>query len=75
MWACGWIGGKKSGRLPAILPLERASVAYQPISFFRNLANLTLLRPFVKRSPSWSSELIWTNWIDVVRYARGTNDI
>ena len=19
MWACGWIGGKKSGRLPAIL--------------------------------------------------------
>ena len=38
-------------------------VGYQPISLFRKPWKRTRLKPFVKRSPSWSLELILTSSI------------
>ena len=51
------------GPLPHHMPYSPSKeiVGYQPISFFCNRENLILVRPLVKRSPSWSSVSILTN--------------
>ena len=47
--------------ISAILPLKRAWMGYQPMSFFCNHWKILRSRSLVNRSPSWFSELIFTS--------------
>ncbi len=44
-------------------PRKRLWVYYQPMSFSCKFWKRTLLKPLVKRSPSWLLELIFINWM------------